>query len=372
MIEFFKLKILLYNKKSWPSTEVGLRENFDGNYNAYYYAYDEKLVLNVKNTEIFLNPAQGLVYDVWSSSQKYNYPIPDSGLTSPYPVPGGIDWTIINPQPKRRTFFEFAQTFWTNMINVRNRMYITDGKTGGYPTLASVFWKYIQTNQAVCIPFDDFTYQKLIDYVEQIGDYWIQLIEQMVPATTIWDTGIKYENSIFHRQKFVYRRQRGCQIIPVPCKPCIAQDNLFTYDCNYGLYSCSILPRVGGGLQTLQTTSFNTVLYQTLISYLISQGLTINECILSSLVSEWYVDIRIDGNSIVQEPFFTGYGINQVPTQLQWTNAIIANLGELNDNGYYGYLDGNTLYVRTLGCVFSISNNPLELNVGINLSINCN
>ena len=372
MREGFKLQKVTDNRKSWDAEQVGLRENFNGNYNAYYYTYDEKLILNVKNTEIFLNPAQGLVYDVWSSSQKYNYPIPDSGLTTPYPIPGGLDWTVINPEPKRRTFFEFAQTFWTNMINVRNRMYITDGKTGGYPTLSLVFWKYIQTNQTVCIPFDDFTYQKLIDYVEQIGDYWIQLIEQMVPATTIWNTGVKYENSIFHRQKFVYRRQRGCQIIPVPCKPCIAQDNLFDFDCNYGLYSCSILPRVSGGLQTLQTTSFNTVLYQTLLSYLTSQGIAINECILSSLVSEWYVDIRIDNNIVVQQTFFTGYGIGQVPNQLQWTNAIIVSLGDLNDNGYYGYLDGNTLYVRTLGCVFSISDNPLELNVGINLSINCN
>ncbi len=372
MREGFKLQKITDNKKSWSSDDLGLRESFDGNYNAYYYTFNEKLVLNVKNTEIFLNPAQGLVYDVWKSSQNYNYPIPDSGLTSPYPVPGGIDWTIIDPQPKKRTFFEFAQTFWLNMINVRNRMYITDGKTGGYPTLASIFWKYIETNQTVCIPFDDFTYQKLIDYVEQIGDYWIQLIEQMVPATTIWNTGVKYENSIFHRQKFVYRRQRGCQIIPVPCEPCIAEDNLFDYDCNYGLYSCSITPRIMGGFSTNGSSSFNQVLYQTLVSYLTSQGLVINNCVLSTLISEWYVDIRVDGNILIQEPFFTGYGLNQVPTTLDWTNAILSNLGDLNNYGYYGYIEGDSLYVRTLACVFSISDNPLELNIGINLSINCN
>jgi len=38
------------------------------------------------------------------------------------------------------------------------------------------------------------------------------LVEQFIPATTIWNTGTKFENSIFHRQKFVYRRQRMCQI----------------------------------------------------------------------------------------------------------------------------------------------------------------
>jgi hypothetical protein len=62
----------------------------------------------------------------------------------------------------------------------------------------------------------------MIDYVNGLGDYWIRLIEQMVPATTIFNTGIKYENSIFHRQKFVWKRQRGCQIITIeetnPCE----------------------------------------------------------------------------------------------------------------------------------------------------------
>jgi len=67
----------------------------------------------------------------------------------------------------------------------------------------------------------------MIEYVNGLGDYWIRLVEQMIPATTIWNTGVKYENSIFHRQKFVWRRQRGCEIIPVPCKPCELTTNLF-------------------------------------------------------------------------------------------------------------------------------------------------
>jgi hypothetical protein len=120
------------------------------------------------------------------------------------------------------------------------------------------------------------------------------------------------------------------------------------------------------------SSSFNQVLYQTLVDYLTSQGLSINNCILSTLTSEWFVDIRIDGDILVQEPFFTGYGLNQVPTNTDWVNGILSNLSDLNNHGYYGYIDGNNLYVRTLACVFSISDNPLELNIGINLSISCN
>jgi hypothetical protein len=52
----------------------------------------------------------------------------------------------------------------------------------------------------------------MIEYINGLGDSWIRLVEQFIPATTIWNTGTKFENSIFHRQKFVYRRQRMCQI----------------------------------------------------------------------------------------------------------------------------------------------------------------
>jgi hypothetical protein len=232
MNEGFKLSQTVDNNKSWLQEDNRIRVSVEGDYNAYYYVDNENLVINSKEVDIFLNPSQGLLYDVWDESRTYDYPIPESGLTVGYPVPGGVDWTFIKPNPKKKTFFEFSQTFWQNMINVRNRQYITDGKTGGYPTLQSIFWKYIESEQTVGIPNNKYTYQKLIDYVDGIGPYWMKLVEQMVPATTIWNTGVRLENSIFQKQKFVYRRQRGCQFIPVPIDPCYIISNIFDYNCS--------------------------------------------------------------------------------------------------------------------------------------------
>ena len=76
----YKLRRVVDNKKSWTDTQTGLRTNFDGNFNAYYPVNSDKLVINVKNVDIFMNPAQGLVYDVWTMSRQYNYPIPNQGL----------------------------------------------------------------------------------------------------------------------------------------------------------------------------------------------------------------------------------------------------------------------------------------------------
>jgi hypothetical protein len=69
--------------------------------------------------------------------------------------------------------------------------------------------------QDVGIQNSNFNYTNMINYINGMGDLWLRLIEQFVPATTIWNGGTKFENSIFHRQKFIYRRQRECQVTSV-------------------------------------------------------------------------------------------------------------------------------------------------------------
>jgi hypothetical protein len=369
MTEGFKLQKIVDNNKSWLEEDNKIRVSINADYNAYYYVDNEKLVLNVKNVDLFLNPSQGLVYDVWVESRTYDYPFPESGLTIGYPVPGGVDWTYVNPEPKKKTFFEFSQTFWENMINVRNRQYITDGKTGGYPTLQSIWWKYIESEQTVGLPNNKYTYQKLIDYVNGIGPYWMKLVEQMVPATTIWNTGVKLENSILHKQKFVYRRQRGCQFIPVPVDPCYIITNIFDYTCTTEYTDFNIYPWLNGDTNV---SNFNSILANRINNMLASSGLTLNDCVQNSVQTSWYVDLRIGGDILISEPFYYGYGYTDVPTNRQWRNALIQYLPELYDYGYTYFLNGNVLTITSLTCTERNKGETLSLNTGINISINCN
>ena len=368
MNEGFKLQKVVDNNKSWLSSDDRIRVSTQGDYNAYYFVDNEKLVLNVKNVDIFLNPAQGLVYDVWEQSRQYDYPIPESGLTVGYPVPGGVDWTYVNPEPKKKTFFEFSQTFWENMINTRNRQYISDGKTGGYPTLQSIFWKYIESEQTVGLPNNKYTYQKLIDYVNGIGPYWTKLVEQMVPATTIWNGGVRLENSIFHKQKFVYRRQRGCQFVPVPVEPCYIISNIFDYTCNTEFAEFNIYPWFNGDITV---SNFSSILVNRINNMLGQSGLTLSQCSENSVLSDWYVDLTINGEQIIQESFYTGYGMSDVPTSAQWRNALINYLPQLYNYGYTYYLNGNTLTITNLACLTNNVVDTVLLNVGINININC-
>jgi hypothetical protein len=372
------------NNKSWTDNEVGLRSNLDGGINARYFAEDDRLVLNVKNIELFLNPGQGILYDVWYMSRQYNYPIPNQGLNyvaptfcNPhpnieYPQRGGVDWTEINPQPKRKTFFEFAQTFWNNTINVRNRQFAADGKTSGYPTLSSIFWKYLESEQTINIPNDNFTYQTMIDYVNGMGDYWIRLVEQMIPASTIWNTGVKYENSIFHRQKFVWRRQEGCQFVPVPCKPCSLTSNIYRYDCNIQTVECGKYP----WYESSTINSFSAVLGQTLNNYLTLNGYTLNDCLLNTLTTEWFVELKIDDTTVVQYPFFNGVGYSDLnlssPQTSEWDSALLIALNDLKIYGYDYYLTStNTVVIYNAICSTSDEGVNFKLNVGINFNILC-
>ena len=368
MNEGFKLQKIVDNNKSWLSDDDKIRTSTQADYNAYYFVDNEKLVLNVKNIDLFLNPAQGLVYDVWDQSRKYDYPIPESGLTIGYPVPGGVDWTYVDPKPKKKTFFEFSQTFWQNMINARNRQYISDGKTGGYPTLQSIWWKYIESEQTVGLPNNKYTYQKLIDYVTGIGPYWTKLVEQMIPATTIWNTGVRLENSVLHKQKFVYRRQRGCQFIPVAVDPCYIISDIFNYTCNSEYVDFNIYPWFNGDINA---TNFNSILSNRINNMLSESGLTLNQCYQNSVQTEWYIDLRINNQILIQNTFYSGYGYTDVPTELQWRNSLIYYLPTLYDYGYTYYLNGNNLTITNLGCNSENLQDTVLLNVGININIKC-
>jgi len=372
----FNLRKEIDNNKSWTDTETGLRSNLDGRMNAVYYTENDKLVLNVKNVDLFLNPAQGLVYDVWDMSNRYGYPISGDNYIN-LPIRGGVDDTTVSSRPRTQTFFEFAQTFWINMINVRNRMYTSNGKTGGYPTLESVYWKYLQSQENIGIESNNFNYENMIEYVVGIGDYWVRLVEQMIPASTIWNSGVKYENSIFHRQKMVWRRQEGCQLIPVPCNPCELVTNIFRPDCPIEELVCSVYP------WNANIQDFGSLLGVVLTNYLGDNGYVLDDCVINSLQTNWYVELYIDDVLVVETPFFNGLGYLtpqlSSPSNLVWDNALTQSLNDLKNLGYdyYYFEDPSSLVSSKVGiynpiCSVSETGTNFKINVGININILCN
>ena len=365
----FSLKKVTDNKKSWNDLQTGLRKNTDNIFDAYYTVSDDRLVLNVKNVELFLNPAQALAYDVWYMSNTQNYPIPSSGLSSPYPQIGGIDYTFINPQPQYETFFEFYRTFWSNMINVRNRQFSSDGKTSGYPTLQSIFWKYLTMYQDVGIQNNNFNYQNMIEYINGIGTSWTKVVEQFIPATTLWNTGTKFENSIFHRQKVVYRRQRPCQIISENAVGAISKGTV-----EGGLGAPSITYPIIFADQGAVIEAYNITLQDWItqngcnpnpnnVSVYFGFSFTINGVTFTypgnpsvtfnggpTLTNDQWYDIVIEGFSDIQNQLFL-YGINATYS--------------LQDNSLYYILESNNV------TFFETAPASTDINIIVNLTTSC-
>jgi len=350
----FSIKKENDNKKSWYNQTSDLRKNTDNLFDAYYTVSDDRYVLNVKNTDIFLNPAQALAYDVWYMSNTQNYPIPFTGLSSPYPQTGGTDWTFINPQPQIENFFEFYKTFWMNMINVRNRQNSSDGKTSGYPTLQSLFWKYLTMYQDVGIQNNNFTYQNMINYINGLGSFWINLVEQFVPATTIWNAGTKFENSIFHRQKFIYRMQKGCQIVLQEIVGPVSTGTISTNNCNSVTFPLPI-PSINDLGSALSNASEDLA---------IQEGFLNGYTTVSSLYGFEFTISNFNGTNSYTFTYNDSayyYTPNLLPTEAQWTNIInqgilyFASSGQLNDAGIQIILDSNdnVINIVTLSCEFS-------------------
>jgi hypothetical protein len=81
--------------------------------------------------------------------------------------------------------------------------------------------------------------------------------------------------------------------------------------------------------------------------------------------------LRIGGDIIIQELFYVGYGLTDVPTNTMWRNALIQYLPQLYDYGFTFFLNGNVLTITSLTCTERNFNEVLSLNSGINISINC-
>jgi hypothetical protein len=91
----------------------------------------------------------------------------------------------------------------------------------------------------------------------------------------------------------------------------------------------------------------------------------------NSISSEWYLNLTIGNQTIINVFFYQGYGINDVPSAFLWRQTLIDNLNNLYQYGYTYTLNGNLLTITNLSCVTENSLQTVSLNVGINITLTC-
>jgi hypothetical protein len=150
-----------------------------------------KLTLNRKNVNIFLSPAKVINYDIWRKSQN-------------------LEITFGSMPPQLETSFaEFIQTYLKNYV--RNSHVIKYKKN--YISLEEIFRAYITDNT-----FTSFQMNDINEFIDKMGPHWTKLVEQLIPATTLWLGGNLIDNNMFGRSKYAYKE---------PCQPTTYIDALY-------------------------------------------------------------------------------------------------------------------------------------------------
>ena len=143
---------------------------------------ESKLTLNRKNINVFLSPSQGIEFDVYRQSR-------DLSLTF-----GGQ----LQPQIEL-TFAEYLDDVLNQLITESN----ISKYTKSYFSLEKVFNDYITNTN-----FIPYNFASVNEFINKMSPYWVQVIEQFVPATTLWLGGNLVNNNIFNRSKYAYLNPR--------------------------------------------------------------------------------------------------------------------------------------------------------------------
>jgi hypothetical protein len=138
---------------------------------------ESKLILNRKNINVFLSPSQTIEYDVWRQSRNNE-----------------LTFGTLTPQTGF-TFVEYLDTVINQVISNSN----TIKYERSYSDLNDVLNDYkINTGYT---PYD---FTSVNEYIQKMSPHWIKLVEQFIPATTLWTGGVSISNNKFNRSKYRY------------------------------------------------------------------------------------------------------------------------------------------------------------------------
>ena len=98
---------------------------------------------------------------------------------------------------------------------------------------------------------------------------------------------------------------------------------------------------------------------------------------LNTLTTEWKIELKLSGVTVVENVFFNGstysFAPFNAPTQTQYYNALITALNSLKLMGYDYYLtDNNTVVVYNQLCQLDDTGLVFSIDIGINFQIYCN
>ncbi len=187
----FNLIRVIDNKKSWVNNDNVVNRNFDLSLRETSYNIGHhKLGINTKEVDINISSAAAIESDV-----------KDFILDNPT-ILGSLSGLITtNIFESGLTHEEFMSILYSELIDVKSRQVISN-----YPLLKMIYENYLNSLDVIGVKSSEFNYSDMSKFVKLIGDYWVDLVEQVIPSTTIWGATYKFNNTIFDNNKYKYKR----------------------------------------------------------------------------------------------------------------------------------------------------------------------
>lgn len=291
------------NKKSWITNENLKNREFDLKFRETDYDINNyKLAINTKEVDLDINPANAIEQDLFCYVK--DNPCILTGTTSSGTCGDNeIDITQIlsTDITETTTLNDFKKILTTELIDSKGWR-----TTSSYPTLRLLYNRYMNSTNYCGTFSSQFGYYDMINFSELVGTYWVDLIEQVIPSTTIWGSTYVYGNTIFDQQKFVYKK--------------------------YTLFGCE-LPNYGGDVVSPTTGWTNNVQieWETLTSDIVTSGITGTG---TTEVTSPFANVNLH-KPITTTPrpeTCNGVGIIQINCGSEFIGRIV-NYGESSNNG---------------------------------------
>jgi hypothetical protein len=111
-----------------------------------------------------------------------------------------INSLMTQPLSAVSTIEDFEYYLTTELIDAKNRKTISS-----YPTLRLLYDRYMNSTNLCGLKSAEFNYFNMDSFANLVGNYWVSIIEQVIPATTLWGSTKIYTNTIFDNNKFKYK-----------------------------------------------------------------------------------------------------------------------------------------------------------------------
>ncbi len=229
----FELDRVRDNKKSWmansdPTQRAFVITNSIGSNPIRYTDYtinNSQQAINTKEIDLDINLAEAVETDVWNYITnnsciltgisigtticvKNAYNVTTSACTpqtyccSEYCGDANISINNMMTQPLSgvSTIEDFEYFITSELIDAKNRKTISS-----YPTLRLLYDRYLSSLNFCGSKSAGFDYFTMDTFANLVGNYWVDIIEQVIPATTIWGSTKIYTNTIFDINKYKYK-----------------------------------------------------------------------------------------------------------------------------------------------------------------------